>query len=316
MHLHTPISGEPFARANRFLVGTLDRDHQGEQCTKRHNLAIHRRICNRAAMDGCCPSSRYLNPPSLKTFIGSEGDWVISFALHHAYILPTGRTLRDCQSVFQNLRGSSTTTASNGPASFSDPYKPTQSRSYSMSESYMPQSIQPRPSHPSSTTYTTQGPPALDAQPARKSKRGRPTNAEVETRRQEAAARGETYPPVKSAKRSKPSSMPGMCHDARLEREETSISPTHNMCVAARHSSESSAGALSQERSYRSYEEQQSPSSYVVAMPGPPTPMFQDHRMLPPLSAMMSDTARRPLDAPAEHRTNVHHAGRRELLNH
>ncbi|KAL6707033.1 hypothetical protein ACN47E_004785 [Coniothyrium glycines] len=60
--------------------------------------------------------------------------------------------------------------------------------------------IQPRPPHPYSGEFVPVGPAYTSAitsigEPANKKKRGRPTKAEAQQRAQEAAARGEVYPP-------------------------------------------------------------------------------------------------------------------------
>lgn len=65
---------------------------------------------------------------------------------------------------------------------------------------------------PHSQLPPKQGHPEEQHTQAKKIKRGRPSNAEVEQRRQEYHARGETYPPPRSRKRSRPTgqSAPGV----------------------------------------------------------------------------------------------------------
>jgi hypothetical protein len=67
--------------------------------------------------------------------------------------------------------------------------------------------LQPRPPHsypgefmPAGPTYTSSMAPT--GEPANKKKRGRPTKAEAQQRAQEAAARGETYPPPRRGRQS------------------------------------------------------------------------------------------------------------------
>lgn len=67
--------------------------------------------------------------------------------------------------------------------------------------------IQPRPPHSYPSDFITSGPAYASAitasgEPANKKKRGRPTKAEAQQRAQEAAARGEIYPPPRRGRAS------------------------------------------------------------------------------------------------------------------
>lgn len=68
--------------------------------------------------------------------------------------------------------------------------------------------LQPRPPHPYASDYVPAGGPAYASsintgnEPANKKKRGRPTKAEAQQRAQEAAARGEVYPPPRRGRQS------------------------------------------------------------------------------------------------------------------
>lgn len=98
--------------------------------------------------------------------------------------------------------------------------------------------------------------------------------------------------------------------------DDMSISPVH-MPIPVRHSSESSAGTKSQDRPYKPYEDDASPTSYTNGVISPlavfPT---EHHRMLPPLPTMVGDVGRRPLDMGIEQRTSGHRGIRSDLLDH
>lgn len=154
--------------------------------------------------------------------------------------------------------------------------------------------LQPRPApHPYPTEYLAAGGPAYATsinagEPANKKKRGRPTKAEAQQRAQEAAARGEVYPPPRRARQSitsQPEPSPsGPSPEQRPQaqtppRTTTQALPTNTMTpqhqMHNKHSSESSSGKrrrarpqpLELEKAQRQSSEMQSPLVYGSADP-------------------------------------------------
>ncbi|OAL01854.1 hypothetical protein IQ06DRAFT_368287 [Phaeosphaeriaceae sp. SRC1lsM3a] len=130
--------------------------------------------------------------------------------------LPPGRSLRSCQVAFENMSGSFA-----GPDYRRPPMPPgtqpmmyagpeaSRKRPYQESAQPIGRLLQPRPPQAYPGEYIQAGGPAYASssimstgEPANKKKRGRPTKAEAQQRAQEAAARGEVYPPPRRARAS------------------------------------------------------------------------------------------------------------------
>ncbi|KAF1844948.1 uncharacterized protein K460DRAFT_376498 [Cucurbitaria berberidis CBS 394.84] len=119
--------------------------------------------------------------------------------------LPPGRSIRSSQMAFDNIA-----TMYSGP-DYRRPQLPvpimypasdvTKKRPHQQEiATPIGRLLQPRPPHPYPGEYMTAGPAYTSSmtptgEPANKKKRGRPTKAEAQQRAQEAAARGEVYPP-------------------------------------------------------------------------------------------------------------------------
>lgn len=107
---------------------------------------------------------------------------------------PLGRLLRDCQRAFSDLR------AAPPPSPYpldprTDPAMLYQARpSYQEAASSIGRSIVPRPQGMPPSMYPPATPYASPAGAEPPRKRGRPSNADLEARRQRAEARGEPYP--------------------------------------------------------------------------------------------------------------------------
>ncbi|KAJ4340359.1 hypothetical protein N0V87_002651 [Didymella glomerata] len=125
--------------------------------------------------------------------------------------LPPGRSLNSCQRAYNDIAHS------NSGAGYSRPPLPNPnmypgsdlSRKRPLQEAApLGRLLQPRPApHLYGTEYLPAGGPAYATsmnagEPANKKKRGRPTKAEAQQRAQEAAARGEVYPPPRRGRQS------------------------------------------------------------------------------------------------------------------
>ncbi|KAF1926863.1 uncharacterized protein M421DRAFT_102264 [Didymella exigua CBS 183.55] len=211
--------------------------------------------------------------------------------------LPPGRSLNSCQRAYHDIANS------NSGASYSRPPLPTPNmypgsdltRKRPLQEAApLGRLLQPRPPpHPYATEYLSAGGPAYAksmnaGEPANKKKRGRPTKAEAQQRAQEAAARGEVYPPPRRGRQSitahpEPSSSgpsPEQLPQAHTPPQtSTRVLPTNT--VTPQHqlhneqSSESSSGKrrrarpqpLELEKVQRQSSEMQSPHAYGSADP-------------------------------------------------
>lgn len=152
--------------------------------------------------------------------------------------------------------------------------------------------LQPRPPHPYASDYGPAGGPAYAMiagnEPANKKKRGRPTKAEAQQRAQEAAARGEVYPPPRRGRQSitnlpeSAPSGPSPEHQPQARTPpQTTIHPlptnamTPQQQMHTEQSSESSSGKrrrarphpLELEKPQRHSSEMQSPLAYGSADP-------------------------------------------------
>ncbi|KAH6642556.1 hypothetical protein C7974DRAFT_301266 [Boeremia exigua] len=127
--------------------------------------------------------------------------------------LPSGRSLNSCQRAYADIA------TSNSGAAYGRPPLPNpgtypgselaRKRPFSQEVAPLGRLLQPRPPpHPYAGEYMPVGSPAYATaasagnEPANKKKRGRPTKAEAQQRAQEAAARGEPYPPPRRGRQS------------------------------------------------------------------------------------------------------------------
>jgi hypothetical protein len=124
-----------------------------------------------------------------------------------------GRSLRSSQMAFETLAGNyshyqrpSMPAAGAHPIMYTGP-EASKKRSYQETATPIGRLLQPRPPQAYSGEYVQAGPAYASAmtptgEPANKKKRGRPTKAEAQQRAQEAAARGEIYPPPRRGRAS------------------------------------------------------------------------------------------------------------------
>jgi hypothetical protein len=121
-----------------------------------------------------------------------------------------GRSLNSCQRAYTDIAASNT--------SYGRPPPPNQSiypgselnrkRPHPQEAAPLGRLLQPRPPlHPYASEYMPAGPAyattiSAGNEPTNKKKRGRPTKAEAQQRAQEAAARGEPYPPPRRGRQS------------------------------------------------------------------------------------------------------------------
>ena len=192
---------------------------------------------------------------------------------------PPGRSPQECRVAFDQLRANHPPPPVGRPQAA--PYPPPSSqfiqRAFIPPEGPPPASssrnIQPRPEGVPHSIYPATG-SLYTLQPSDQpfKKRGRPSNAELELRKQEYEARGETYPPPRSRKRSK---MPGGV---------TTTSPTTSRVGGGTTPAESGSGTSSQRASYAGYSEQ-SPTSAGPARRSPGTmdpPISEQRPSVPP----------------------------------
>ncbi|KAJ8118799.1 hypothetical protein OPT61_g298 [Boeremia exigua] len=211
----------------------------------------------------------------------------------------TGRSLNSCQRAYAEIA------ASNSGPSYGRP-PPQNPGMYSGSELArkrpLPQEavplgrlLQPRPPpHPYAGEYIAAGGPtyattnSASNEPANKKKRGRPTKAEAQQRAQEAAARGEPYPPPRRGRQSitahSETSHSGPSPEQRLQAHTPPPMTTHTLPtntttpqqqIHTEQSSESSSGKkrrarphpLELEKPQRQSSEMQSPLAYGSADP-------------------------------------------------
>ncbi|OAL55235.1 hypothetical protein IQ07DRAFT_160216 [Pyrenochaeta sp. DS3sAY3a] len=213
--------------------------------------------------------------------------------------LPPGRSIRSCQMAFDNIAGQYSGPDYRRPqlpvpimypgpdASKKRPHQP---------ESSTPigRLLQPRPPHsypgefiPAGPAYSSAMSPA--GEPANKKKRGRPTKAEAQQRAQEAAARGEVYPPPRRGRTSitAPSEPSPLGAEARPH-ERTPPQPipaqlgpamTPQQQIGPEERSESSSGKRRRTRpqpleldKHRAHSEMESPLAFGSADPHRPHP--------------------------------------------
>ena len=174
--------------------------------------------------------------------------------------------------------------------------------------------LQPRPPHPYVSEYAPPGPTYASSmnagnEPANKKKRGRPTKAEAQQRAQEAAARGEVYPPPRRGRQSIAAhpepSLSGPSPEQRPQAHtppQTTIhaSPTNTMTpqhqMHTEESSESSSSKkrrvrpqpLELEKSQRHSSEMQSPLAYGST---DPSRSIHSYSSFTPISAPLPSSA-------------------------
>lgn len=144
----------------------------------------------------------YLAPESTRV-------WATTFCSLVAMLTPscaTGRSVHSCQRAYNDIANNSSA-ASYGRSPLPNPSmyagsELTRKRPHTQEAAPIGRLLQPRPPpHPYASEYIPAGGPAYATsinagnEPANKKKRGRPTKAEAQQRAQEAAARGEVYPP-------------------------------------------------------------------------------------------------------------------------
>lgn len=123
-----------------------------------------------------------------------------------------GRSLRSSQMAFENLAGNypdyqRPPMPAAHPILYTGP-EVSKKRPYQESATPIGRLLQPRPPQTYPGDYIQPGGPAYalamtsTGEPANKKKRGRPTKAEAQQRAQEAAARGEVYPPPRRGRAS------------------------------------------------------------------------------------------------------------------
>ncbi|KAH7089737.1 hypothetical protein FB567DRAFT_439752 [Paraphoma chrysanthemicola] len=130
--------------------------------------------------------------------------------------LPPGRSLRSSQMAFDTMNGNYTgtdyrrapmPTAGAHPIMYTGP-EASKKRPFQETATPIGRLLQPRPPQTYGGEYMQPGGPAYTStmasagEPANKKKRGRPTKAEAQQRAQEAAARGEVYPPPRRGRAS------------------------------------------------------------------------------------------------------------------
>ncbi|KAF2633243.1 hypothetical protein BU25DRAFT_416497 [Macroventuria anomochaeta] len=213
--------------------------------------------------------------------------------------LPPGRSLNSCQRAYTDIANSNAGTGYGRPPLPNPNMYPgseiARKRPHPQEAAPLGRLLQPRPPpHPYAGEYIPAGGPAYATtintgnEPANKKKRGRPTKAEAQQRAQEAAARGEVYPPPRRGRQSitvhpEPSSSrpsPKQRPQAQTPPQTmTHALPTNTMTpqhqMHAEQSSESSSGKrrrarpqpLELEKPQRHSSEMQSPLAYGSADP-------------------------------------------------
>ncbi|KAF9701068.1 hypothetical protein EKO04_000085 [Ascochyta lentis] len=210
--------------------------------------------------------------------------------------LPSGRSVHACQRAYGDIANSFASTSYGRPALPNPSMYPgselARKRPHSHDVAPIGRLLQPRPPHPYASEYVSAGGPAYASsnnagnEPANKKKRGRPTKAEAQQRAQEAAARGEVYPPPRRGRQSntaqpEPSSS-GPSPEQRPQAQTPPLAmmhalPTNTMTpqhqIHTEQSSESSSGKkrrarpqpLELEKPQRHSSEMQSPLAYGSA---------------------------------------------------
>ncbi|KAF2688818.1 hypothetical protein K458DRAFT_153126 [Lentithecium fluviatile CBS 122367] len=123
--------------------------------------------------------------------------------------LPHGRSLRSCQVAYSDITATYSGTDYRrppppAPVLYPGPELPKKRPLQPETSTPIGRLLQPRPPHTfpdqfmSGPAYATAMSPV--GEPANKKKRGRPTKAEAQQRAQEAAARGEVYPPPRKSR--------------------------------------------------------------------------------------------------------------------
>ena len=175
---------------------------------------------------------------------------------------PPGRSPQECRLAFDQLRAGHPPSGTARPPPTSYP-APTQfiQRQFVPPEgpgsSLGSRNIQPRPEGVPHSVYPSSGSPySLQPPDQPLKKRGRPSNAELELRKQEYEARGEPYPPPRSRKRSK------------APRGSSATSPKISRVASGSTSAEVGSGGSSQRASYAGPSE----PSPTTAVPGRRSP--------------------------------------------
>ncbi|KAF2878368.1 hypothetical protein BDV95DRAFT_479804 [Massariosphaeria phaeospora] len=131
--------------------------------------------------------------------------------------LPQGRSLRSCQMAFHDLATTHPGGGGGGggdyrprpqlpaPIMYPGPDIPKKRPHQPETSTPIGRLLQPRPPHSYPGEFVSAGPAyqmSPVGEPANKKKRGRPTKAEAQARAEQAAARGEVYPPPRKARTS------------------------------------------------------------------------------------------------------------------
>ncbi|KAI8943605.1 hypothetical protein NX059_001597 [Plenodomus lindquistii] len=242
-------------------------------------------------------------------------------------VLTTGRSMHSSQRAFDNLAAMYTTSEYRRPPLPMPVLYPGPDMS---KKRPLPQEtatpigrlLQPRPPHPF-PEYMSAGPAYMSAmnptgEPANKKKRGRPTKAEAQQRAQEAAARGEIYPPPRRGRvsitgPSSESSPQGPESQPQEQRTPPASAPTQSMTtmtpqqqIGPERDSESSSGKRKRIRpqpleleKHRPLNEMESPLAYGSSS-GDPT-RNQTYSTYTPISAPLpSSTDSRDRDVRME----------------
>lgn len=209
----------------------------------------------------------------------------------------TGRSLNSCQRAYNDVANSNTGSAYGRPPLPNQNMYPgselARKRPLPQEPAPLGRLLQPRPPpHPYPGEYMPAGPAYTTGtnavnEPANKKKRGRPTKAEAQQRAQEAAARGEPYPPPRRGRQSitaHPEPSPSGPSPEQRPQAQTPPQTTHTLHTNAttpqnqtyaEHSSESSSGKkrrarpqpLELEKAQRQSTDMQSPLTYGSADP-------------------------------------------------
>lgn len=236
--------------------------------------------------------------------------------------LPSGRSLNSCQRAYADIATSNSGSAYGRPPLPNPGMYPgselTRKRPLPQESAPLGRLLQPRPpSHPYAGDYIAAGGPTYATtnstgnEPANKKKRGRPTKAEAQQRAQEAAARGEPYPPPRRGRQSitahTESSQSGPSPEQPPQAQTPPPTTTHTLHtlhtnnttpqqqIHAEQSSESSSGKkrrarpqpLELEKPQRLSSEMQSPLAY-----GPTDPVrSHTYSSFTPISAPLPSSA-------------------------
>lgn len=239
-----------------------------------------------------------------------------------ANTLSTGRSLRSCQMAYNDLAAQYSATDYRrpplpAPIVYPGPDMPKKRPHQPESSTPIGRLLQPRPPHAYSGEFIS-GPayPAMSpvGEPANKKKRGRPTKAEAQQRAQEAAARGEVYPPPRKARQSLTASEASQ-GDTHLHAQTPpgSVPPASTGAITPQHtqpeqSQESSSGKkkrakptpLELEKPQRAPSETESPLAFGSAV-GDPNRSSQAYSSFTPISAPLpSSTEQRDRDVRME----------------